>query len=280
MALPSQAITRTAPVPAPAPLEQLKGEDAVTGETAYTGVLPFPLHLRNGLFAADNPVNMVDPSGYESLLSLQIASSIAVSIRAAYEETATEVGNRLFDTLTQVLAGRTIDEISAELLAQWEPLFTPPANFIESLESFLTENAVIVDTWGHAERLPAGWRPTIGSENAYSVAFQTDIASHSYPAKYPGTQFKAANKALLEYMDKNPDFAATVETLIPDVRKQLIGRKGGISHKPPKGWTWHHHPNTGIMQLVPPVQHTAPGKLQTLFHRGGVGGWTKWGRIR
>jgi hypothetical protein len=84
MALPSQAITRTVPVPAPDPAEQLKGEDAVTGETAYTGVLPFPLELRNGLFAANNPVNMVDPSGQSFIGDLVLRASAFASMAAYY----------------------------------------------------------------------------------------------------------------------------------------------------------------------------------------------------
>jgi hypothetical protein len=63
MALPVQAITRNASVPAPTPPVQLKEEAPVTEETASTGVLLVVVELRTGLFAADDPVNMVDPSG-------------------------------------------------------------------------------------------------------------------------------------------------------------------------------------------------------------------------
>jgi hypothetical protein len=82
LALPAQAITRNASVPAPDPAEQLKGEPAVTGETPYTGVLPFTLELRNGLFAANNPVNLIDPSGNETLASLVVNTAIRAAIGA------------------------------------------------------------------------------------------------------------------------------------------------------------------------------------------------------
>jgi hypothetical protein len=77
LALPSPAITRTVPVSVPAPV-QLKGETAVTGETACTGVLPFRLELRTGLFAANNPVNRIDPSGNADLTVVSVLTSAAI----------------------------------------------------------------------------------------------------------------------------------------------------------------------------------------------------------
>jgi hypothetical protein len=136
-------------------------------------------------------------------------------------------------------------------------------------------NRVVVETDALEEK--EGWTPVVGSGNAYSVAFQTILPSSSYPGRSRGHHFQVANEQLLQAMKKDPGFAKMMKELIPDIESQLIGPRGGISRKPPKDWTWHHHADTGKMQLVPYVQHTAPGKLQDLFHPGGEGGFSIWG---
>ena len=124
----------------------------------------------------------------------------------------------------------------------------------------------------------SGWKPVVGSENQYSVAYRTKIPSTSYPGRSRGHHFQEANKSLLKQMDDNPQFAQAMENLIPDIRNQLVGPKGGISRNPPSDWTWHHHTDTGVMELVPTVQHTAPGNLQQILHPGGQGGMATWGK--
>jgi hypothetical protein len=87
MALPVQAITRNASVPAPAPAVQLKEEAPITGETASTGVLLVVVHLRTGLYAADDPVNRIDPSGNMDIATgltvLSIAQSLSTFVQGA-----------------------------------------------------------------------------------------------------------------------------------------------------------------------------------------------------
>lgn len=87
MALPSQAITCNASVPAPAPVQQLKGKAPVTGETAYTGVLLVVVELRTGFFAANNPVNMVDPSGHFGIFKFtrNFGYAAHAAIESAYQ---------------------------------------------------------------------------------------------------------------------------------------------------------------------------------------------------
>ncbi|WP_407639063.1 HNH endonuclease [Actinacidiphila yeochonensis] len=69
-----------------------------------------------------------------------------------------------------------------------------------------------------------------------------------------------------------------MDDLIPRIRNTLVDPRGGISRQSPSLlWTWHHAGPDGLMQLVPRIQHEAPGNLQNLFHPGGVGGFSIWG---
>jgi hypothetical protein len=46
----------------------------------------------------------------------------------------------------------------------------------------------------------------------------------------------------------------------------------------PSGWTWHHAPELGRMELVPRFQHESGSIWQELLHPGGRGGYPAWGR--
>ncbi|MGW0736274.1 DUF6531 domain-containing protein [Streptomyces sp. NPDC002851] len=124
---------------------------------------------------------------------------------------------------------------------------------------------------------PLGLAPCVGSGNAYSVAYETYIPAQFFPGRSRGAHFQEANRALVREMDASPDFARMMDNLIPGIRDELVGPRGGISRRSPTDWTWHHAANPGQMQLVPRVQHSAAGRLQELFHPGGVGGYSIWG---
>ena len=117
----------------------------------------------------------------------------------------------------------------------------------------------------------------VGSRNAYSVAFRTKLPSSAYPGRSRAYHFQQANRQLIEAMDANPDLAARIEAMIPNIRQQLVHPRS-FSRQPPTGWTWHHHADTGVMELVPRVQHEAAGSIQDLLHPGGEGGMSIWGR--
>ena len=120
--------------------------------------------------------------------------------------------------------------------------------------------------------------PVVGSGNAYSVAYETKIPSDMYPGRSRGAHFQAANRDLVAAMDSDTGFAQMMDNLIPGIRDTLVGPRGGISRQSPSSlWTWHHAADDGLMQLVPRIQHEAPGNLQNLFHPGGVGGFSIWG---
>jgi hypothetical protein len=46
--------------------------------------------------------------------------------------------------------------------------------------------------------------------------------------------------------------------------------------KSPSGWTWHHSPEPGVMQLVPRIQHTPGSEFWHLLHGNGNGGYHLW----
>jgi len=72
--------------------------------------------------------------------------------------------------------------------------------------------------------------------------------------------------------DGYPDFSQYRHPQVPDVRIELTGTRGGDERAAnakaglsgtPKGYTWHHHQDTGLMQLVKRTVHDKTG------HTGG-----------
>jgi hypothetical protein len=117
-----------------------------------------------------------------------------------------------------------------------------------------------------------------GSGRAYSVAFRTELPESAYPGLSRGAHFQMANRQLLQAMNDDAEFSSMMDELSPGIGTDLVGPGGGISRSSPAGWTWHHATDEGVMELVPRVQHQAPGPIQDLLHPGGVGGYSIWGR--
>lgn len=124
---------------------------------------------------------------------------------------------------------------------------------------------------------PATKAPALGSGNAYSVGFRSRLPQSAYPGRSRAHHYQEANRDLAKAMDEDAAFAGRMEEMIPGLRSQLRSSGGGISRRPPEGWSWHHAADEGVMQLVPRVQHRAPGRLQELLHPGGRGGFSTWG---
>ncbi|WP_373875659.1 HNH endonuclease [Budvicia aquatica] len=111
--------------------------------------------------------------------------------------------------------------------------------------------------------------PTISSPNgdvaipdnptAYSVAYEMQLDPVDY-GKSRKIHFGRGNKSLDEAMNNDPDFADKMEELMPGVQES-VAKKG--KRETPDGWTWAHasttteHGQTGIVRLVPSVQHTS-----------------------
>jgi hypothetical protein len=74
--------------------------------------------------------------------------------------------------------------------------------------------------------------------------------------------FKAANQALLEAIQKDPNLARVLE-----LPPETISRLPSLS-KAPEGYSWHHHQDVGRMQLV----HGDTHRL-SIPHTGGMAIW-------
>jgi RHS repeat-associated protein len=108
----------------------------------------------------------------------------------------------------------------------------------------------------------------VEKKRVYSVLFETTI-----PKIGVGTRpehFKAANRAMLDAIEKDKDFANLL-------------REAGVTiptniRQSPSGWTWHHSADRpGVMQLVPYDQHKWGSSYQSVLHPKGKGGFSNWG---
>ncbi|MGD8926178.1 MAG: HNH endonuclease, partial [Thioalkalispiraceae bacterium] len=99
----------------------------------------------------------------------------------------------------------------------------------------------------------------------FDSKFDTVLDDTQLNSKKPGEHFKEANKALREELKKNPDLAK--ELGLTDKQTAWFMKDPAVQ-KPPKGLTWHHHQDTGRMQLV-------DEKIHSTFkpHTGGMSIW-------
>lgn len=144
---------------------------------------------------------------------------------------------------------------------------------------WVTDNGAFAQPEGMIYAAPselATWVGPGGLARAYSVAYEVKLGSKFWKASR-SKHFKEANKILLEAIDANPELAKMMNQLIPDIRKLIVGPRGGISRISPGNWTWHHATEPGVLQLVPTSQHTS-SSFWKLFHPGGKGGHAIWGR--
>jgi len=118
-------------------------------------------------------------------------------------------------------------------------------------------------------------RPAVPNGSAYSVAFETRLSPASYPGLSRTAHFQEANGALLGAMEGDAQFAQIMQQGGVNLQRTATGL---APRTPPPGWTWHHAPESGVMQLVPRTQH-APGSIfQNTLHPGGQGGYSIWGQ--
>jgi hypothetical protein len=179
--------------------------------------------------------------------------------------------------------------LAARLGGEIRPGVTGTAD--DALRAIATDEAAAARAGGEAAEAGAGVRlaqteahaanadvvSAVGSGRAYSVAYETRLRPTSYPGISRAAHFQEANANLLADLDAYPEFAKSMDELIPGLRSQLVGARS-VSRAPPVGWTWHHATEPGVLQLVPRVQHQAPGPIQRLFHAGGDGGYSIWGK--
>ena len=103
---------------------------------------------------------------------------------------------------------------------------------------------------------------------AYSVAYETELPPNVW-GRSRDVHFNRANAALDRELAANPEFAASMEELIPGAR-QSVSSVGG--RETPSGWTWEHASSTtangrqGVMRLVPTPQHTPGSPWWRVLH--------------
>jgi hypothetical protein len=108
----------------------------------------------------------------------------------------------------------------------------------------------------------------------YSVAFETNLSSTSYPGLSRAAHFQEANEALLQAMNGDSGFAQSMQDMGVSLERTPTGL---APRQPPAGWTWHHAEEPGLMQLVPRAQHTPVSIFWDTLHPNGQGGYAIWG---
>jgi RHS repeat-associated protein len=121
-------------------------------------------------------------------------------------------------------------------------------------------------------------RPSVPTGQYYSVAFEMELKSTSYPGIKRSKHFLEANEALEATMQADPDFATSMNNLGITIPRNASGNIIGES---PVNWVWHHDAfKPGGMQLVPKTQHpnTTNGIFWSTLHPDRRGGFSRWGK--
>jgi RHS repeat-associated protein len=129
--------------------------------------------------------------------------------------------------------------------------------------------------WSSAFGTAAETTTTVASGSVYSVAYETTLSSELFPGLYRGAHFKAANTSLSNAMASDAAFSSSMSSLGVSIPRSATGT---ILGKSPTNWVWHHSVETGVMQLVPKVQHTQGSIFWNTMHPNGVGGYAIWGK--
>ena len=118
-------------------------------------------------------------------------------------------------------------------------------------------------------------RIAVPTGDTYSAAFQTELRTSSYPDILRPAHFQEANENLLQAMESDPQFAQQMQEAGVNLQRTPTGVAPRTS---PVGWTWHHAPEPGVLQLVPRWQHTPGSIFWGTLHPGGQGGYAIWGQ--
>jgi hypothetical protein len=118
--------------------------------------------------------------------------------------------------------------------------------------------------------------PSIGhNRRNYSVGAEVRLTEKPVGTGRRG-HIREANEDVLRRKESDPEYADLLQQLGINLERNLWGRAPG---RPPKGWTWHHHPHEeGLVQLMPRAQHEAR-ELHAILHpfKYGAGGFARWG---
>ncbi|PTY04248.1 hypothetical protein DB347_20335 [Opitutaceae bacterium EW11] len=156
----------------------------------------------------------------------------------------------------------------AEQMQGFVDLFTTPEG-----AGALTFNAILI--WATRKLGTPATVEAAAAPKVYSVAYRTRLAPESYPGLSRGAHFREANANLLRLTEADESFAQAMNDIGVNLKRTPTGL---APRRSPVGWTWHHAPELGWLELVPRSQH-APGSLwQNLLHPEGKGGYSIWGK--
>jgi DNase/tRNase domain of colicin-like bacteriocin len=105
-------------------------------------------------------------------------------------------------------------------------------------------------------------------ENGFVIfesKFDTFVPDHMLGTQKEGQHFKHSNEHVKEMLQQNPNLASEMGLSQEQIN---FFTKKRMSSKAPEGLTWHHHPDTGRMQLVDRAEHEA-----FVPHTGGMSIW-------
>jgi hypothetical protein len=272
-----EALGRTAFGVAPKSTQALReaseGFDKV-GKVPSAGNATFSDHLAD-IQAASQDFGNASPTQSTAAWLAGVGSTGLLGRLLAGERLVGQAAARAAPELVAPLARRLGPELAeravagaASAAAKAEPGAIPAAAKAES-----------VALPGLTESKPA--TEAVGSPSAdanrrnYSVAAEVMLKEKPVGTGRVG-HIREANENLLLKKESDPEYADLLQKLGVNLERN---RWGGAPRRPPKGWTWHHHPyQEGLVQLMPRSQHEAR-ELQAVLHpfKYGAGGFARWG---